>query len=272
MTLICKWGFDGTSGQSIYKMTFEDPNISDASLLFTSLVPSQLVGVNQETKKENLLWSNPKPSSTLFCRPLKLQFTKETEETFINEKTHFDKQIEQLQPLKTTIHMKNVFIQYSLSMTMLDSKVCNAINNTKSVQQCYLCQATFKQFNNIDEVLQRPVTTDYLQYGLSTLHTWIRCFECCIHLGYKKKRKKWQARKEEDKQEKATMKASIQNLHFISAKSTPKKLKTLLPEAVAFLVPVTEDYEDSDADSDETNFEYNKDFNKETDQDEKEPK
>nr|XP_047134584.1 uncharacterized protein LOC124812267 isoform X1 [Hydra vulgaris] len=55
-------------------------------------------------------------------------------------------------------------------------------------------------------------------------------------------------------------------------KSTPKKMKTLLPEAVALLVPVTEGYEDSDADSDETNFEYNKDFNKETDQDEKEPK
>ena len=55
MTLICKWGFDGTSGQSIYKMTFEDPDISDANLFFTSLVPLQLVGVNQETKKENLL-------------------------------------------------------------------------------------------------------------------------------------------------------------------------------------------------------------------------
>ena len=171
MYLTCKWGFDGTSGQRIYKMTFEDLNISGANLFFTSLVQWQLVGVNQETKKENLLWSNPKPSSTLFCRPLKLQFTKETEETILNEKTHFDKQIEKLQALKTTIHMKSVFIQYSLSMTMLNGKVCNAITNTKSAQRCYLCQATSKQFNNTDEVLKRPVTTYYLQYGLSTLHT-----------------------------------------------------------------------------------------------------
>ena len=50
-------------------------------------------------------------------------------------------------------------------------------------------------------------------------------------------------------------------------KSTPKKLRTLLPEAVALLVPVAEDYEDSDADAEETDFEYNEDFNKETDKD-----
>ena len=50
-------------------------------------------------------------------------------------------------------------------------------------------------------------------------------------------------------------------------KSTPKKLRTLLPEAVALLVPVAEDYEDSDADAEETDFEYNEDFIKETDKD-----
>ena len=50
-------------------------------------------------------------------------------------------------------------------------------------------------------------------------------------------------------------------------KSTPKKLRTLFPEAVALLVPVAEDYEDSDADAEETDFEYNEDFNKETDKD-----
>ncbi|XP_065645346.1 uncharacterized protein LOC136075837 [Hydra vulgaris] len=90
-----------------------------------------LICVNQEKKEENLLWSNPKPTSTLFCRPLKLQFTMETKKTILNEKTHFDKQIEKLQLLKTTIHMKNVFIQYSfLSMTMLDGYK----KNTKKLQ------------------------------------------------------------------------------------------------------------------------------------------
>lgn len=139
-----------------------------------------------------------------------LQFTKETKEHSLNEEAYFDKQIEQLQPFTTTIHANNVLIQYSLTMTMIDGKVCNAITNTKSAQRCYLCQGTSKQFNNINEVLKRPVTTDYLQYGLSSLHAWIRCFECCIHLGYTKNIKKWQARKEEDKEERATMKARIQ--------------------------------------------------------------
>ena len=49
--------------------------------------------------------------------------------------------------------------------------------------------------------------------------------------------------------------------------STPKKLRTLLPEAVALLVPEAEDFEDSDADAEETDFEYNEDFKKETDKD-----
>ena len=40
-----------------------------------------------------------------------------------------------------------------------------------------------------------------------------------------------------------------------------------MPEAVALLVPVAEDYKDSDADAEETDFEYNEDFNEETDKD-----
>lgn len=61
MNFFCKWGFDGTSDQSIYKMKFNDPNISDSSLLFTSLVPRQLTAVNMENKSECIFWSNTKP-------------------------------------------------------------------------------------------------------------------------------------------------------------------------------------------------------------------
>ncbi|GLV38061.1 hypothetical protein CBL_07860 [Carabus blaptoides fortunei] len=49
-------------------------------------------------------------------------------------------------------------------------------------------------------------------------------------------------------------------VHFISTKINKKKLKSLLPEAVALLVPVAEDYEDSDADDEETDFEDDEDF------------
>ena len=49
----------------------------------------------------------------------------------------------------------------------------------------------------------------------------------------------------------ATTDPSISSLR----KSTPKKFKSLLPEAVSLLVPVAEYYDDSDADDEDTDFE-----------------
>lgn len=200
MKFICKWGFDGTSGQSIYKMKFNDPNITDSSLFFTSLVPLQLTAINTETNSEYLLWSNTKPSSTQYCRPLKLEFVKETEETSLKEKAYYETQIQQLKPLERVIDARKLSVEYELALTMVDGKVCNAITGTKSAQRCYLCDATSTMFNDIDKMLKRPVNVEHFQLGLSTLHAWIRCFECCIHIAYKSGLQKWQARKTEDKE------------------------------------------------------------------------
>ena len=40
-----------------------------------------------------------------------------------------------------------------------------------------------KRFNDLAAVAAQPVTS--LQYGLSTLHCWIRCFDCLLHLSYR---------------------------------------------------------------------------------------
>lgn len=83
---------------------------------------------------------------------------------------------------------------------MIDGKVCNAVTATESTQRCCLCNSTSKDFNKIDEIILKKVSEDNLKYGLSTLHAWIRCFECCLHVSYKLDIKKWQARNTEDKQ------------------------------------------------------------------------
>lgn len=93
---------------------------------------------------------------------------------------------------------------------MIDGKVCNALTSNKSTQKCYICGATAKQFNNIDIVLSRPMIDDNLKYGLSTLHAWIRFFECLLHLAYKMDLKKWQARGPEDKLSVSAAKKRIQ--------------------------------------------------------------
>ena len=48
LELICKWGCDGTTGQSTYKQKFSDGdgNKSDANILFISLVPLQIFDRN----------------------------------------------------------------------------------------------------------------------------------------------------------------------------------------------------------------------------------
>ncbi|XP_046589480.1 uncharacterized protein LOC124293267 [Neodiprion lecontei] len=53
MNLICKWGCDWTSGQSTFKQKFsnDDRGKSDATIFFTSLVPLQLMFVDEVNNK-----------------------------------------------------------------------------------------------------------------------------------------------------------------------------------------------------------------------------
>lgn len=78
---IIKWGMDG-SLQSTYKQIFEGEHGYDESVLCISLVPLQLK--NEESNE--VLWKNPKPSSSRLCRPIKLFWKKETIDAIKNKK------------------------------------------------------------------------------------------------------------------------------------------------------------------------------------------
>jgi len=200
MHLICKWGCDGSSGQSIYKQKFTEDGKSDENVFFTSLVPLLLVCKDSnDSNNEIVAWKNPRPSSPRFCRPIKLQFLHENVESTISEVNDIEQQVELLVPFKTQIHGMEICVKYKLMFTMIDNKVCNAVTDTKSTLRCYLCGATSKDFNNINDILQKEITETNLQFGISSLHAWIRLFECCLHLSYRLKIKKWQARTEEEK-------------------------------------------------------------------------
>lgn len=49
LVLHCKWGCDGSSGQSVYKQKFAEDGKSDENVFYTSLVPLQLIHNNHET-------------------------------------------------------------------------------------------------------------------------------------------------------------------------------------------------------------------------------
>lgn len=183
LILISKWRCDGSSGHSIYKQKSvnNEELLIDRNLFMTCLVPLQLF-VHSDNGKI-IVWQNSCPSSTRFCRPVRLQFIKEATEVILQEKKCIDKQIEALQPTVVT-------------GTMLDGKTCYAITHTVSSQACNMCGVTTEDVNNIDKVLQRNIDMTVSDYGLSTLHAYIRFFEWLLHVAIKLDVKVWYTTKD----------------------------------------------------------------------------
>lgn len=188
LCLFSKWGFDGSSGHSSYKQAFHGLEASDSAVFITCIVPLRLIC------GEKILWQNPRPASTRYCRPLKIEFVKESTDVSILEKNQMDEQIRNLQESSMLIEEKYLHVNHNLIFAMVDGKVCNALTGTTSTQKCYICGATSKHFNRIDEMIERKIKTENLEFGLSVLHGWIRMFECLLHVAYKLPLKKWQAR------------------------------------------------------------------------------
>lgn len=199
LILICKWGCDGSSGHSRYKQKLSEENDSDESILFLALVPLQIVSIDLASKKSVIFWKNPRPSSPRFCRPINIKYARETSDMVEKEVGFVQKQIDELKPYEAVIHGNDVVVNYNLSLTMIDGKVCNALTKTTSAQRCFLCGATSKQFNNIDSILDIPISEENYRFGISSLHAWIRCFECLLHISYKLDCQTWQVRKQNEK-------------------------------------------------------------------------
>ena len=123
---------------------------------------------------------------------------------------YVEQQIKNLIPFETSINAKKVCVKYILTLTMIDTKVCNSLSDTTSAMRCYLCNCTSKSFNDIDKMLNQEIYTDYLNFGLSSLHCWIRCFEFLLHLSYKLDILKWQARSKKEKKSVEKRKKIIQ--------------------------------------------------------------
>lgn len=98
-----------------------------------------------------------------------------------------------MQPLTITINDKEWTVTNNLRLTMVDGKVCNALNESTSLK-CYICGATPKEMNNIELCLQKEANENSLCFGLSPLHAYIRFFEFFVHISYRLKIKKWQIR------------------------------------------------------------------------------
>jgi len=209
--IIYKWGCDGSSGHSQYKQKFgpsAPSSTSDSDLFLFSLVPLQF---RCTIKEDNfIIWKNPRPSSTTFCRPIKFIFAKETAESTLKEVKDIETQIEDLNATETYYCNAKIQIRHTLIFSMIDGKVCNSMTGTSS-QTCYICGCTPKNSNDINKVLKMPINSEVFKFGLSTLHAWIRFFECLLHVSYRLPFQSWQVRSDQNKKIFNARKTEIQN-------------------------------------------------------------
>jgi len=196
LKLVCKWGFDGSSGHSQYKQTFTNASSTDEYLFLIAMVPLKLVDMG--TQKD--VWINPRPSSTLYCRPIKFIFQKETAELVRHEESMMSNTIGQLQTSEIELdNGRKCRVNFEMLFTMLDGSVSNILSNTNSTSKCCICGAKPTEMNT-ENVVNRPPAEEQYRFGLSTLHCWIRFFECVLHIGYRLPIKKWQVRGNELKE------------------------------------------------------------------------
>lgn len=211
--LICSWGFDGSSGHSPYKQKYRDAKLdrSDENLFATTLIPLRWL-----TNSNVILWNNRASQSVRFCRPINLQYVKETADIIRKQKESVEAEINQLRPLQVDLNNVKIHIHFSLCLTLIDDKVLNILTNTNSTLTCPICHATPKQFNDLVNINRTKQTfnpdPESLQYGISPLHAWIRLFECILHIAYRLCIKAWQMRTHEQKIEFARRKAEVQKI------------------------------------------------------------
>lgn len=203
LTMISKWGCDGASDQSRYKLNFDNLLHDDSSIFICSFVPIKIYS----NENNEILWQNNFPSSTRFCRPIEFKFVKE-EKTQV--KTIVQRIKEEISSLTPSVSEEGISIKHTLLFTMIDNKICNIMTNTQSSMKCYLCGASPKEMNDLSSVKAKIVKDEYFSFGLSSLHCWIRCFECLLHISYRINIKCWAVRNENHKREIEQRKREIQ--------------------------------------------------------------
>lgn len=206
LRLISKWGCDGSSAQSRYKISIDDAESSDENLFSVTFVPLRLV----DDISRRVLWQNPRPNSTRYCRLVRFIFKKENKKLINIEQHQMQDQINRLMPTNLVLNDTQMECKHELLFTMVDGKVCSALSQYDSSQKCYICGATPKEMNSERSVIKKP-DEKMFNFGISPLHSWIRAFECLLHISYKLEIKKWQARSQEEKNLVANRKKFMQS-------------------------------------------------------------
>ena len=121
LVLESKWGFDSATGQHLYQQptTQNEEGTDENSLLVTNLVPLRLY---YKDNPSILLWKNPVPNSTRYCRQIRFQYKKETADVSCQEKEAVEHEIKNLQPYQQDHTSGRLEVSFKMHFTMIDGK------------------------------------------------------------------------------------------------------------------------------------------------------
>jgi len=80
---------------------------------------------------EIVIWNNPRPSYTNYCRSVKLEFAQETKEKVVKEFAEIDEKLRNL-TCKVKVDEETYLVFHETHCTMIDGKICQYITFTSS--------------------------------------------------------------------------------------------------------------------------------------------
>ena len=199
LVFLVKWGMDGASDQQTTRQKWfnQNQNVSDqssdssdsdneeicldhsdASVLMTTLVPLQI------TANDTVLWTNVKPSSVSYCRPINFKFIKETPEAVKKNYNYYMNILDKVKLYNFTFKGMTFEVKFDLWCSMLDGKENNILTEHSATKCCNICKVGPKYINNIEYLQTLSCNTNCYKFGFPILHSWIRFMEYVLHVSY----------------------------------------------------------------------------------------
>ena len=138
-------GLDGTHSGSSYKQGYSAEDGDDSSVVSAFFCPLKLsIG-------EDLLFENSSPGDSKKCRPLHIEYTKESKQTTNSIHSRLKESFNSGQievEVSSVIDMRRVKFSVKINAlsTMLDGKCINAIMGNNATTRCRGCGETNKDF------------------------------------------------------------------------------------------------------------------------------
>ena len=191
LKMISKIGIDGQSGRSPFNVKVSEDVTSD----FTSIMHTAISPLLLKDERENIIWVNPNPSSCMTCRPLRMAWEKETQESMLREYARLKTEIKNLKPSEIIVDGKVYEVIHEILTTMFDGKaVCHITNtHTSRCPNCYAAPTDIVKY--IENPKLYPLKDWTLDLGMSPLHMYLRALEWILNIAYRLEIKTWQIRK-----------------------------------------------------------------------------